>query len=165
MKKLTAERLREVLNYCPETGNFYWRLQLNSRSVVGSIAGKRDKLYVYIGIDRARYAAHQLAWLYMTGRWPHPLIDHIDGDGHNNAFANLREATHRQNQFNRKAMAGCKSGYKGVTKHSPCGRWQARIRIEGKTKHLGYFDTPESARDAYLAAARQYHGEFANFEK
>lgn len=163
MKELTAERLREVLEYFPETGKFVWRVQLGSRGVVGSVAGKWHQYYFYIGIDNHRYAAHQLAWLYMTGRWPHPLVDHEDHDGHNNTWTNLREATHTQNQFNRRKQQGCTSQYKGVTLHRKSGRWIAKIKINGRTKALGYFDAETDAGAAYREAALTTRGEFAYF--
>ena len=37
-------------------------------------------------------------------------------------------------------------------------RWNKGVQI-----HLGMFDTPELAHAAYVAAARNLHGELANF--
>lgn len=91
-------------------------------------------------------------------------IDHRDGNSLNNRRANLRLATHAQNQHNRKAYATNTSGYKGVSYYRPTGKWVARIELKGKCKGLGYFFTPEAAHAAYIAAAKELHGEFARWE-
>ena len=41
---LTAERLREVLSYDPETGVFRWRNLQGRRMKVGDVAGHKDHL-------------------------------------------------------------------------------------------------------------------------
>jgi hypothetical protein len=48
------------------------------------------------------------------------------------------------------------SGYVGVSWHSTANKWGARIRVEGRYKHLGLFDKPDEAHAAYLRAAMQY---------
>ncbi len=40
----------------------------------------------------------------------------------------------------------------GVAFYPRTGRWTARINIEGKRRHLGYFDTQEEAHAAYVEA-------------
>ncbi len=86
-------------------------------------------------------------------------VDHINGDGTDNRRANLRAATHAQNMRNRKKHKNNTSGFKGV---SPMrGKWRAQIRFEGRKHHLGIFDSPEEAAEAYDEAARRLHGEFA----
>lgn len=87
--------------------------------------------------------------------------DHIDGDGLNNTCHNLRPATHQQNCFNKRIRKDNTSGYKGVVWHSQHNRWQARIKFDGSTKHLGYFATAEEAALAYNKSARELYGEFA----
>lgn len=87
-------------------------------------------------------------------------VDHRDGDGLNNRRANLREATRQQNMANRSTHAGNASGYKGVWRHGR--KFRASIQLNGKTVHLGGFDTAAEAALAYADAARQAHGEFAN---
>jgi hypothetical protein len=39
-------------------------------------------------------------------------------------------------------------------------KWVAGIGINGKRLHLGYFDTPEEAYEAYVTASNKYHGEY-----
>jgi hypothetical protein len=88
-------------------------------------------------------------------------VDHIDGDGLNNRRSNLRFATTAQNSANRGKQKNNTSGFKGVRWHKRDKRWRAVIGINGKTKQIGSFKTPEAAYDAYCAAARELHGVFA----
>lgn len=163
---LTADRLRDVLRYSPSSGEFHWRVSNSYRKPAGSLAGdkKKDSGYVLIGVDRVRYRAHRLAWLYMTGAWPSYQIDHIDGDRSNNRWENLRDATQQQNSANMRRRSSNLCGVKGVSRY--CGSsgyvsWRAHIFVNGKTMYLGCFSTVDEASAAYVAAAREHFGEFA----
>jgi len=90
-------------------------------------------------------------------------IDHVDGNGLNNQKANLRVASHAENCANRRINRNNTSGFKGVSKNKE--RWQAYIRVAYRQIHLGYFDTPEEAAEAYDRAAIAYFGEFAKTNK
>lgn len=87
-------------------------------------------------------------------------VDHKNGDGLDNRRSNLRYATHSQNSRNAKKRDNL-SGYKGVSWHDKANRWHARIWTGEKSRHLGLFDFPEDAADAYDTAARELYGEFA----
>lgn len=155
---LTPERLRELLHYNSDTGVFTWRHQANNNGVPqGAVAGTRHiQGYVHIGIDGTQYLAHRLAWLYVHGVWPANHIDHLDGRRTNNAIANLRDAPQTINMQNlKRARADNTSGYLGVSRNKK--RWKAEIFTQGKRKHIGTYDTPELAHQAYLQAKRQLH--------
>lgn len=49
------------------------------------------------------------------------------------------------------------SKYIGVSYHANRGKWQVKIRSNGKQKHLGYFEDEEEAARAYNRAARAVH--------
>lgn len=155
--RLTRARLRELLHYDRDTGEFRWWKRVGNKVQPGERAG-----YLEICIDGHRYNAHQLAWRYVTGRWGRPLIDHRDGDGTNNRWTNLRRATPSQNTANSRRPRSNTSGYKGVSPHRK--RWRAMICNQGRWVSLGIFATPEAAHAAYLAAARKLFGEFARPE-
>ena len=160
---ITVDELKAILRYDPETGEFWWRVSRKGIRL-GRPAGRVTGRYRQIGIDGRHYYAHRLAWLYMTGEWPSDDIDHIDGDRLNNRFSNLREASRAQNMANGRTPATNTSGFKGVSFDRQRGRWQAFIKIDGKTKNLGRFKTPEDAHAAYVAAAHQKSGNFARTE-
>lgn len=158
---LTSERLRELLHYNPETGVFTRRQTVGPKALSNQKAGcMRPDGYLVFRVDGRLYRAHRLAWLYSRGEWPAIEIDHINRNPSDNRMCNLREATRSQNVANTKKHIGNASGFKGVYSHH--SRWRAEIFVTGKKRHLGVFDTPEVAAGAYLAAAQQSFGEFAN---
>jgi hypothetical protein len=165
---LTAERLRALLSYDPETGVFTRRVGRSGgrgRAKAGQVAGfvrDRSKGYICICLDCRPYRAHRLAWLYMTGAWPTAQIDHIDGVRDNNRFANLREASNAENGWNGRRHKDSTSGFKGVTRAGTA--WKAQIKVSGLFIYLGRFKTPEAAHAAYVAAAQEHFGEFARSE-
>jgi HNH endonuclease len=95
--RLTRARLRELLHYDKDTGEFRWLERVGNEVRLGPVAGT-----VLVRVQRRNYCAHQLAWLYETGRWGRPMIDHRDGDSTNNRWSNLRRATASQNNANRR---------------------------------------------------------------
>ena len=90
------------------------------------------------------------------------VVDHINGDRLDNRRSNLRVCTHRDNLRNRVTRRDNESGFKGVSRVRPGGRWKARIRIDERCLHLGVFDTPLEAARCYNEAAQLHYGEFAN---
>lgn len=152
--------LRNALFYDANTGEFTWiNPPKNHSRLLGRIAGRRDRWrgYVIIKLQGRAYKAHRLAWLYVHGFLP-PEIDHADGDRSNNRLSNLRTATNPQNQANRSTNKG-KALPKGVRKVR--NRYNARISYQRRLIHLGMFQTPQEASEAYFQASRIYYGEFA----
>ena len=161
MSELTAERLRELLHYDPETGEFTRKMRA-ARIPAGSKANSVDTSngYVKFRVDGKRYFAHRLAWLYMHGRWPNPIVDHIDGNKTNNRIGNLREATDKANAQNRRAAGKNKvyGTHLGVEPNTGKKKpWTARIFADGKRHYLGCYETEEEAHAVYLAAKRRLH--------
>jgi hypothetical protein len=94
-------------------------------------------------------------------------VDHINGVTLDNRRENLRVCSHSQNMHNRRLrQKNNKSGYKGVHWLARTKRWVAEIRVNGKSRHLGYFTEKTDAARAYDTAAAECFGEFAhlNFE-
>lgn len=149
---LTRERLMEVLDYNPDTGVFIWKQKLSNRGAVGKKAGAISYGYNVINIDRVRYFAHRLAWLYVYGVWPEKEIDHIDRNRFNNSISNLRDVSRAVNALNNGLRSDATSGLKGVTWCQERNKWQAQINISGRNLTLGRYDTIDEAAIAYKAA-------------
>lgn len=152
---LTQERLKELLEYNPDTGVFVWIDKRNGAVNVGDIAGhveidRRRGTYIRITIDHIKHSAHRLAFLYMTRLIPNE-IDHINRDGTDNRWSNLRDTCRVSNNRNKGRKNSNKSGITGVRSRGT--RWIAEIRVGGKKKHL-YQGV--SKHDAILA---RYHAE------
>jgi hypothetical protein len=160
---ITQDELKELLHYDPETGVFTWKVNRGNQVNDGFVAGNMDgDGHLQISINKKKYKAHRLAWLYMTGKWPKEHIDHINGVKDDNKFFNLREATNQENCINRGKGKNNTSGYKGVSWNSGQKKWQANARLNYKLRHLGYFNTAEEAFESYKAFAIKHQGEFIN---
>lgn len=91
------------------------------------------------------------------------FIDHIDGDKLNNQRSNLRVCTNQQNHANRGLNKNNTSGYKGVIVNG--SKWEARIKFNYKTLHLGSFSDIIDAAQMYNAKAKELFGEFARLNE
>lgn len=92
---------------------------------------------------------------------PGQVVDHVNGDKLDNRRVNLRICSIAQNSKNQALRVTNTSGFKGVHPAGTRGKWQARIRCDGKQHYLGLFDDPRVAAHAYNRAAVELHGEFA----
>ena len=75
------------------------------------------------------------------------VVDHRDNDRTNNNAKNLQLISQRENVS--KDKTGGSSKYIGVTWEKKYEKWRARIRINGKNTHLGYFADGQEASQAY----------------
>lgn len=160
-KELTQSRLKEVLYYDEFTGYFTWLATRNRLALAGGRAGSaqttRDgKTYVKVYSEGRLYQAHRLAFLYMTGRFPKDQVDHIDGNGTNNAWKNLRDATQAENSKNQRLQDRNTSGYTGVFWQTARRKWRVLISHERKRVHVGYFTYLEDAVLARNNAEEEY---------
>jgi len=166
---LTAEYVRSILDYNPETGIFIWRdraelTPCNRARIVGKIAGCISNTgYIQIKINNIPYQAHRLAWLIVFGKWPNKELDHINTNRIDNRIVNLREADDGNQAFNQTKRKTNTSGYKGVTWSKKLNKWHAQISINYKKKHLGHYDNILDAAKAYENAAKELHGKFARY--
>lgn len=156
-RDLTAQRLRELLDYDPLTGNFTWAIgRPGARK--GDRAGCTDKKYGYICIkvDRVLHRAHRLAYLWMIGQWPDATIDHKDRKRHNNSWVNIRPATRKQNQENLPLDPRNTSGHRGVHWCKKDRLWIASIGHHGKKYVLGRSPAIDAAIRMRLDGERLY---------
>ena len=150
--------IKEYLSYDPDTGVFVW-IKAKQGARAGSVAGGLSiKGYVRIMYKGKMYLAHRLAWWFVYGEMPDCDIDHKNRIKGDNRIENLRLDTNGDNPHNiSRAQRNNTSGYRGVSWNKAISKWKTSIRIERKGKHLGYYDTPEEAYEAYLCAKRELH--------
>ncbi len=88
---------------------------------------------------------------------PRVIVDHINGEPLDNRRSNLRTVTAEQSSMNR--------GGTGITWHKQVKRWQAAIRVRGRSYHLGVYLTREEALAARSAGERILFGEYRRKKK
>ena len=130
-------------------------------SIITIIPHKKTTVNIH-RIDDCLHRAHRLAWLYVHGEWPKRTIDHEDGDGLHNWIDNLREATQRQQTFNRPVQSNSVSGIKGIQKRG--NSYRVRVTANGKTMTRSFVDL-DRAKEWHTRMSRFAHGPFAHQPK
>lgn len=161
----SAARVAELYSYDPDTGVLTFK---SKGRRFGQTAGwqlNRGKLtYLIAQVDHKQVPAHRIAWAITTGEWPPPglVIDHKNGNGLDNRWANLRLATQRENTRNR-VWRLPSSGFRSVRLNKRGQKWVAVIHLEDGPKYLGTFSSAEEAATAHREASIKYFGEFSPF--
>jgi hypothetical protein len=160
---LSQERLKDLFVLDEATGVLYWRKNHNgihSGGIAGCLSPTGRWL---IGIDGKRHYRYRLVFLYVYG-WMPEMIDHKDRNPVNDRPDNLRPCTQSQNSVNSNAPKRKFSGLprnviRDKRKHK--NPFIARVRVNGRQKHVGSFSTPQEAYAAAAKAIQAFHGEFA----
>jgi len=152
---LDQKILKELLNYNPSTGVFKWREHRQGVKANG-IAGFDDGGgYGRIQLNGKTYKSHHLAWLWVYGEMP-DYLDHVNHKKSDNRVINLREVDHSTNCKNRSKSKNNKSGVNGVSWYKTRSKWLAKITVNKKYIHLGYFSDKTKAAKARKAAERKF---------
>jgi hypothetical protein len=151
--------VKKCFDYSPETGVLtrVSTLETKGRKPQGRrihIAHNGKKYYKH-GVFKLNAYEHRIIWIWMTGEQP-DTIDHIDGDGLNNKWSNLRSVKFSDNGKNQKKHTTNTSGYAGVSYRKDSDKWRARIMVNGKPISVGTFQTKEAAIHARDAANSEY---------
>lgn len=175
MTQLTAEIVRELLTYNPDTGNLLWKpraegwfqntdrrtakhacFQWNNRYAnKPALAVSKGNGYLCGRLFGKNYLAHRVIWLLQTGDWPAHEIDHVNGNRSDNRLVNLREVTPQQNRRNTALRSDNKTGVPGLYWNAKIGKWCPQITRDGKAMHLGVFDCAYGALKARKAAEQK----------
>lgn len=157
---ITQKKLKSKINYCPETGVFTWIYGtglVKSGDKAGRVlTTKFRKKYSQIKIFKKHYLAHRLAYFYMVGEWPIDQVDHIDGNGLNNKWVNLRAVSASDNCKNKRLQSNNKSGVAGVSFNSQLNKWKSVIYNNKTQIHLGYFSDKFEAICVRKSAERSH---------
>jgi hypothetical protein len=124
----------------------------------GNVAGTKNSAgYLVVTINSKTYLVHRLIYLLHNPDFNQKLtVDHLNGNTMDNRIENLQAKTHKNNLRNQRIRVTNKSGCMGVRKYS-LTKWRTEIRINGKTKHIGMYDTFEEAVAA-RRKAEKLHG-------
>ena len=132
-------------------GNFKW-----------GINGSGNRYYA---VRNVKTGTGKTKMMYMHREIMNPppglFVDHKNSHTLDNRRANLRLATRCQNMQNMRKRKNATSKYIGVSFKKAEGKWDARIKHEGKLILLGRFDNEIDGAKAHDEAAKKYHGEFA----
>ncbi len=143
---MNQSRLKECLNYDPETGVFTWLIA--TRAGKGNIANCKDKDgYIRIQLDNTRYFAHKLAWLYVYGEFPSNEMDHIIRIRNDNSIKNLQIAIRKINNENKNIYKNNQCGYKNIRFKKSSNTWRVRKVLDGIHYEWGGFKSLQDAID------------------
>lgn len=152
----SKEFLHQIFDYID--GNLIHKFN-RSKGKKGKIVGWiENNGYRSTNVLGIRYRIHRLIFQYHYDFCPE-FLDHIDGNKQNNRIENLRPATIQQNNINRNLNVRNAIGYKGVCIER--GKFKANIKRNGRSYHLGYFQTAKEANDAYVKKSIELSGEYA----
>lgn len=87
--------------------------------------------------------------------------DHENHNTLDNRRSNLRICSCQQNRMNRTSNRNTTSRFRGVYWKKQDKKWRVSIQVNGKRKHLGYWNMEEVAALRYDIVAIREHGEFA----
>lgn len=154
----TAERLRQLYRYDPETGRFDRIKAVRSHKPGDPVGYINCNGYPMFGIDDKKVLAHRAAWIMCRGSIPQGMfIDHINGDRRDNRLCNLRVASRSvNNQNQRRARSDSKSGALGVFWSECRGKWVASLQV-GSRRFTRVRSTLEDAQCAYVDLKRAHH--------
>lgn len=89
------------------------------------------------------------------------IVDHINRNKNDCRKSNLRICSYSENNRNNGLKKNNTSGIIGVNWNKTQNKWQARVHMNGKAIHLGFFSDMTEAIKARLLAEQKYYGEFA----
>jgi hypothetical protein len=164
MDQITAKNL---FDYDPETGNLIYRYKpYGKHKKRGDTAGTpQPNGYRMVMVKRKRYLIHRLVWLWHHGWMPkRPMVlDHIDRNRSNNRIENLRVVSVQENLFNVDySKTTSKTGYRGVCWLPERGKYLAYFVQDGKRVHIGHFDDPHTAAEAYNQKILELRGDMVD---
>jgi len=155
MPELTQERVKEIFDYNPISGDLIRTKLIGSKSKLGPIRTLVLGRYYQVGIDAKKYYVHRIIWLWIFGYLPDE-IDHLNHRGTDNRIVNLRDANHRENVTNQAMSKSNKSGVTGVHYRKDREMWEAYIKFKYVKKNLGLFKCKQDAITARKTAEKKY---------
>lgn len=182
--KVSVQLLHELLTLDADSGKLTWKTRFPRHFNDGSrtaqhqcnnwnsrYAGKEAFYTVDLHGYRHGYifgsifSAARVVFAMHSGAWPQHHIDHINGCKSDDRPMNLRDVCRKDNMRNRAISSNSSTGSHGVSFHA--GKYDAYITVDGRKKHLGRFESIDSATAARKGAEithgyHQNHGRTAS---
>lgn len=110
-------------------------------------------------INKTLYSHRLVALYFIDNPLNKPQVNHINGIKTDNRADNLEWCTNRENTTHHKEFFknGKTSKYVGVHFAKQSNKFCSQIRIENKTRSLGYFKSELDAKKAYDLALENYN--------
>lgn len=139
---LTQQYVRGIFDYDPSTGVVTRKQSVSRNTKAGQEAGSINGCgYRAVRVLTKTYPMHRIIWLYVYGYLPVKKIDHINRNRLDNRLANLREVDDADNAKNISIPSHNTSGCIGVSWYKRDRNWNVYIKVDGKNKWLGRYDT------------------------
>ena len=147
--------MKELGIYSPTHGKLAIKLDDEdyNKLVSQSVYIHRVGHYLYARVNPTKIHLHRV----ITNCPPDKQVDHINRDTLDNRRCNLRIVTLQENLRNQK-RANNKTGYTGVSFNKLTSKYEAYIKTNYRRKHLGLFNTIQSALIARQEAEKKYWG-------
>lgn len=153
---ITQAELKKLLHYDLDTGVVTWlkrprhlfktqksfntwNSRFSGNKAGNSVLTSDGKMYLQIGVYGKTMQLHRIIWLYVTGEWPEQ-VDHINGDGTDNRWCNLRNVDNLENGKNQRLPVNNSLRVAGVSWFKPIQKRFVYITIDGKRISLKYYD-------------------------
>lgn len=156
----TALKTNNTVRIIPLTNGKFAIIDKADQHLVGGSSWCFNIGYAARSSSNRDLGVHYLMHRLIIGAKKGEFVDHINGNKLDNRRSNLRLSSKSQNRCNTRTPISNTSGYKGVSWHKRQKKWHAQVKMNGKNHHIGYYDDPEKAHQAYLEKAKGLHGEF-----
>lgn len=166
--------VKNIFSYNQDNGELCWKERsigmcktehamksFNNKKAGKSVGTVRDnesgKTYLSVKFGGSHYLVHRICYVIMTGKQPE-FIDHINGNGIDNRWANIRSVSLTENNRNMRLFKTNTTGIAGVGTGRN-NRWQSCISINNRQINLGEYDTKAEAIAARRSAEKvlKYH--------
>ena len=110
---MKQKNLKELFYY--ENGELFWKERKQGRNLSKPAGCIHHTGYRRITINRKRYQAHRLIWIFHHGDISQNMeIDHKNHQRDDNRLSNLRLVTHQENHKNKSKYKKNRSGFTGI---------------------------------------------------
>ena len=154
---ITQEFVQSLFDYDFATGNLIRKKTTSSKAKAGSIAGSlKGHRYARVSVNNKLHYVHHVVWIWHHGCLP-AEIDHINRDRFDNRIENLRPTDRSANNINTNTRCNNKSGFAGICWDKRYKKWQVRIGVNNKSKHIGYYDDLDTAKQKREEAVKLHY--------